>query len=50
MWAPFLKALGMKVRRTIARNSMVQTGCIVAGEVSDSTLLRGARIESGADV
>lgn len=37
-------------KRTIARNSMVQTGCIVAGEVSDSTLLRGARIESGASV
>ena len=37
-------------RRTIARNSMVQTGCVVAGEVSDSTLLRGARIESGANV
>jgi glucose-1-phosphate adenylyltransferase len=29
---------------------MVQTGCIVAGEVTDSTLLRGARIESGATV
>ena len=37
-------------KRTIARNSMVQTGCVVAGEVSDSTLLRGARIESGAIV
>ena len=37
-------------RRTIARNSMVQDGCIVAGEVTDSTLLRGARIESGANV
>ena len=37
-------------RRTIARNSMVQNGCIVAGEVTDSTLLRGARIESGANV
>tara|TARA_B100000767_G_scaffold272881_1_gene301566 strand:- start:756 stop:1727 length:972 start_codon:yes stop_codon:yes gene_type:complete len=37
-------------KRTIARNSMVQTGCVVAGEVSDSTLLRGARIESGANV
>ena len=37
-------------KRTIARNSMVQTGCLVAGEVSDSTLLRGARIESGAVV
>ena len=37
-------------RRTIARNSMVQNGCIVAGEVTDSTLLRGARIESGATV
>ena len=36
--------------RTIARNSMVQNGCIVAGEVTDSTLLRGARIESGANV
>ena len=29
---------------------MVQVGCVVAGEVSDSTLLRGARIESGAVV
>ena len=37
-------------KRTIARNSMVQAGCVVAGEVSDSTLLRGARIESGAVV
>lgn len=37
-------------KTTIARNSMVQRGCIVAGEVSDSTLLRGARIESGAIV
>lgn len=37
-------------KRTIARNSMVQVGCVVAGEVSDSTLLRGARIESGAVV
>ena len=37
-------------KRTIARNSMVQTGCVVAGEVSNSTLLRGARIESGAVV
>ena len=37
-------------KRTIARNSMVQAGCVVAGEVSDSTLLRGARIESGAIV
>ena len=37
-------------KRTIARNSMVKAGCVVAGEVSDSTLLRGARIESGAVV
>ena len=37
-------------KRTIARNSMVQRGCIVAGEVSNSTLLQGARIESGATV
>jgi len=37
-------------KKTIARNSMVQAGCVVAGEVSDSTLLRGARIESGAVV
>jgi len=35
-------------RRTIARNSMVQDGCVVAGEVSESTLLKGARIGSGA--
>ena len=27
---------------------MVQDGCVVAGEVSESTLLRGARIGSGA--
>ena len=37
-------------RLTIARNSMVRNGCVVAGEVSDSTLLYGARIESGANV
>lgn len=37
-------------RRTIAKNSMVQDGCVVAGEVNNSTLLRGARIESGATV
>ena len=37
-------------RRTIATGSMVQDGCVVAGEVSDSTLLRGARVDSGAVV
>ena len=35
---------------TSATRSMVQDGCIVAGEVTDSTLLRGARIDSGAVV
>ena len=35
---------------TSAKSSMVQTGCFVAGEVTDSTLLRGARINSGAVV
>ena len=35
---------------TGAKSSMVQTGCFVAGEVTDSTLLRGARINSGAVV
>ena len=29
---------------------MIQTGCIVAGEVTDSTLLKGARVNSGAVV
>ena len=29
---------------------MVQEDCIVSGEVTDSTLLRGARIDSGAVV
>jgi len=33
---------------TSATNSMVQDSCIVSGEVTDSTLLRGARIDSGA--
>ena len=37
-------------KHTIARNSMVQDGCIVSGEVSHSTILRGARIDSGAVV
>lgn len=35
---------------TSAKSSMVQTGCIVAGEVTDSTLLKGARVNSGAVV
>ena len=35
---------------TSAKNSMVQTGCFVAGEVTDSTLLKGARVNSGAVV
>ena len=35
---------------TSATNSMVQDGCVVLGTVSDSTLLSGARIESGAKV
>ena len=37
-------------KHTIARNSMVQDGCFVAGEVSDSTLLTGVTINSGAVV
>jgi mannose-1-phosphate guanylyltransferase len=37
-------------KHTIARDSMVQDGCIVSGEVSHSTILRGARIDSGAVV
>ena len=35
---------------TTARNSMVQEDCIVLGNVSDSTLLKGAKIHSGATV
>ena len=35
---------------TSATNSMVQEGCFVAGKVTDSTLLKGARVESGAVV
>lgn len=35
---------------TSAKSSMVQTGCFVAGEVIDSTLLKGAKINSGAVV
>jgi len=35
---------------TSATNSMVQEDCIVSGKVTDSTLLRGARIDSGAVV
>lgn len=35
---------------TSATNSMVQDGCVVLGTVSESTLLSGARIESGAKV
>jgi len=35
---------------TTARNSMVQEDCIVLGDVSDSTLLKGAKIHSGATV
>ena len=35
-------------RHTTATNSMVQGDCIVSGEVTDSTLLRGARIDSGS--
>ena len=37
-------------KETSARNSMVQEGCFVAGEVTDSTLLKGARVNSGAVV
>ena len=37
--------------KTSAKSSMIQTGCIVAGEVTDSTLLsKGARVNSGAVV
>ena len=35
---------------TSAINSMVQEGCIVSGEVSDSTLLSGSKVEAGAVV
>ncbi|MBJ62185.1 MAG: hypothetical protein CMB57_02935 [Euryarchaeota archaeon] len=35
---------------TSAINSMVQEGCIVFGEVSESTLLQGSKVESGAKV
>ena len=35
---------------TSAINSMVQEGCIVSGEVSDSTLLSGSKVEIGAVV
>ena len=35
---------------TSAMSSMVQEGCFVAGEVTDSTLLKGARVNSGAVV
>ena len=37
-------------KETSARNSMVQEGCFVAGEVTNSTLLKGARVNSGAVV
>ena len=37
-------------KNTIARNSMVQDGCFVEGDVNHSTILRGARINSGAVV
>ena len=36
--------------KTSAKSSMVQEGCSVAGEVTDSTLLKGARVNSGAVV
>ena len=36
--------------KTSAKSSMVQEGCFVAGEVTDSTLLKGARVNSGAVV
>ena len=36
--------------KTSAKSSMVQKDCFVAGEVTDSTLLKGARVESGAVV
>ncbi len=35
---------------TSAINSMVQNGCDVSGMVSESTLLKGAKVESGAQV
>ena len=35
---------------TSAINSMVQEGCFVSGEVSESTLLQGSKVESGAKV
>ena len=35
---------------TSAKNSMVQHGCIVSGEVSESTLLQGSIVEPGAKV
>jgi len=35
---------------TKARNSMVQDDCVVNGEVSNSTLLRGAKVNQGASV
>ena len=35
---------------TSAMSSMVQEGCFVAGEVTDSTLLKGAIVNSGAVV
>ena len=35
---------------TSASNSMVQRGCIVSGQVSDSTLLQGSKVETGAIV
>ena len=35
---------------TSAINSMVQEGCVVSGEVSESTLLQGSKVESGAKV
>ena len=35
---------------TTAINSMVQNGCEVSGIVSESTLLEGAKVESGAQV
>ena len=35
---------------TSAINSMVQDGCIVSGEVSESTLLQGSKVETGAIV
>tara|TARA_B100000989_G_scaffold40906_1_gene25918 strand:- start:819 stop:1859 length:1041 start_codon:yes stop_codon:yes gene_type:complete len=37
-------------KASIARNSMIQHGCVIAGEVENSTVLKGATIESGASV